>query len=560
MDSYQNFSASRHVATSFRDVEESLPLSTRISRRQWFAIIALVLIGASATFFFRWSLVVSTINSDGSITLVERNQRIWEALQQLQSDIDGTVYFRHDDNATGAFAQASRVYYASAAQGDQAPIAVIEVANEADVQKSVVVLSHLRMTYELPFRIRSGGHNKAGFSTVSEGAVLSLKNMNRLTVKLNDHNNSSVAVVRMEPAVLVRQFLSEVLAKHGYAGVVGYCPTVAEAGFILGGGLGLQSRLYGLGLDNVLGMRVVMADGSVRHVSKDSQDSTDIDLFWALRGAGGGSFGVVTELEYQIHKASDKIMFVSVVLQSASDMASFLHRLGQEEHTVPGNLMVMHDQIDAVRLMWSGKNDNDMDRAGLYISDLLDDLLPAQTPRSFDVTEALWTNVFLDESDQWSSDVYAVRCWYGFLYPENNTHAVWQDIMKFISAGVHNSSGFLLPDIEFWGGAIQDTLSNATAFPHRSAVFNVGVLLTIPNDTPDAAVVFQTEVNKVNGWWPHVANYLTGSYVNYPTNTLMQENYAHAHWGNNLPRLVDIKRRVDLQNVFEFPMSVPLNL
>ncbi|NJN84497.1 MAG: FAD-dependent oxidoreductase, partial [Caldilineaceae bacterium] len=482
---------------------------------------------------------------------MRNHTEVRKALQQLQSEMDGTIHFRDDEqDDTDGFAQACRVYYASAVQNvHTAPYAVLEVAHEKDVQKAIVVLSRLRRTYDFPFRIRSGGHNKAGYSTVANGAVLSLQKMNQLkVVEVDDEKDpiATTATARMQPAVLVQQFLQEVLANHGYAGVVGYCPTVAEAGFILGGGIGLQSRRYGLGLDNVVGMRVVLADGSVRHVSHNSTDPLDVDLFWALRGAGGGSFGVITELDYQIHKASNRIVYGALRMQQASDRADFLCRLGRKEQDILGNLMVMHDQTDTIGLMWSGQDDSEVNMAELYLTKLVDDLVPTPTPRDFKLIEGLWTKMFVDESSFSNTDVYAVRCWYGFLYPQNNTEGVWQDILRYISNAVQDSSGFLLPDIEFWGGAIHDVSPNTTAFPHRSALFNVGVLLTVSNDTPDAESVFQEEVAKVEAIWPKVSKYLTGSYVNYPTTTLLSGNYARAHWGDAAHQDVRAHERLPL--------------
>ena len=76
----------------------------------------------------------------------------------------------------------------------------------------------------------------------------------------------------------------------GYGGVVGFCPGVAEGGFLLGGGIGVQTRLHGLGLDNVLEVNMVDYTGKVYEVSSSKHE----DLFFALRGAGNGNFGVVT--------------------------------------------------------------------------------------------------------------------------------------------------------------------------------------------------------------------------------------------------------------------------
>lgn len=498
------------------------------------------------------SSALETIDARGEEA--DRARQILEALLDLQTEIDGTVYLSDDSG----FTQAARVFIAGAVANDRAPWAVIEVAHEADVQTTVPVLARLKRELGFPFRIRSGGHNKAGYSTVAQGAVLSLARLNDIEIIVDPHQEG--AIVRMGPAVHVRQFLEQVLKPHGYGGVVGYCGTVAEGGFILGGGLGVQSRLHGLGLDNVLSMRIVLADGTVRQVSRDSANDLDQDLFWALRGAGGGSFGVVTQMDYRVHKAANRLVFTYLTLPSASDRATFLYRLGERENELPGNLVVMHDIADSVGLIYSGRNDQEFEGSAQYVETLVHELLPSgATPAATNISDMEWTAMFDAFDSNWSPDAHAVGCWYGFLLPENNTAEVWQDIMQHISTAAHNSpGGVLLPDIELWGGAIHNVPWNATAFPYRSAIFNVGVLLTIPEDEPNAAQLFREESAKVNEWWPKVAQYLTGSYVNYPTTSLLQQDYAQVYWGDNLPRLVDTKRQVDPQNAFEFPMSVPM--
>jgi FAD/FMN-containing dehydrogenase len=141
---------------------------------------------------------------------------------------------------------------------------------------------------------------------------------------------------------------------------------------------------------------------------------------------------------------------------------------------------------------------------------------------------------------------------------------VWNDILRHMEIGLTASQPYLFPDIELWGGAIHRTHTTATAFPYRSAIYNVGVLLMIPVNETNATGVFEQESMKVNQWWYKIDQYLTGSYVNYPTISLLdhedQNNYAKVFWGENLPRLVKIKQRYDPGNVFRFPMSVPLQL
>ncbi|KAH8095355.1 hypothetical protein JL720_2651 [Aureococcus anophagefferens] len=83
-------------------------------------------------------------------------------------------------------------------------------------------------------------------------------------------------------------------APHGLVPVSGYDSSVGVSGFLMGGGHGALSRARGLGCDQVLGVTLVTADGAIRSLSAASE-GLDGELFWALRGGGGGTFGVVTE-------------------------------------------------------------------------------------------------------------------------------------------------------------------------------------------------------------------------------------------------------------------------
>ena len=577
-----------------------------LQQKQEQTLLALLSTNGEATPITITSRFSSFSNThDDPHNLQDRWTHISEALHQLEGRIQGSMYYFHDsqgdddndnDDDDDGFARASHVWSERSVLGSgqqqqqQAPWVVIEVNNEQDVQTVVPVLVELQTNYQFPFRIRSGRHNKAGHSTVAQGAVLSLVRLNHISelsrIRPSSWANTTTPttttrMVRLGPAVLVQDFIGEVLVQHGYGGVTGYCGTVAEGGFILGGGLGLQSRLYGLGLDNAVGMRVVLADGSVHYVSDTSPSigsnrstttttTTKLqnDLFWALRGAGGGSFGVVTEIEYLVHKAEDRLLALTVNLEP-SDMAVFLYRLGKEEPTLPGNLMVMHDRIDTVGMMWSGQDDDAFVEAAEYLDELVNRWIPETASRHGSVqhSEFAWSDMYvsLEVMGNFSSPpTWGASCWYGFMMPENNTEHIWQEIIQIISEGTKSSAPYLLPDIELWGGAIRHKPGDATAFPYRDAVFNVGVLLTVPTSTyvDDPEDIYQREVLKINAWWPRISQYLTGSYVNYPVNSILSQNNDHArlYWGDNLERLVEIKQRVDPQGAFNFPLGVPVAL
>ena len=135
----------------------------------------------------------------------------------------------------------------------------------------------------VPLRARSGGHSYAGYSTLSGGMVLDLRNLRGISVDM--HNRTATIGAGSQ---LIDVYAA--LAARGVTIPAGSCPSVGIAGHALGGGMGLAGRRFGLTADNVLSVQIVTADGRLRTANAQSNP----DLYWALRGGGGGNFGVVT--------------------------------------------------------------------------------------------------------------------------------------------------------------------------------------------------------------------------------------------------------------------------
>jgi hypothetical protein len=164
---------------------------------------------------------------------------------------------------------------------DLLPRAVVLCAASADVVETLAFLA----ARGLETAIRSGGHCFAGHSSTG-GVVVDVSSMRAVSI---DGSLATVGAGARLGAVY------DTLAADGRTIPGGTCPPVGIAGLTLGGGLGILGRSYGVSSDRLVAAEVVLADGRV--VACDEHH--DSDLFWALRGAGAGNFGVVASLVFR---------------------------------------------------------------------------------------------------------------------------------------------------------------------------------------------------------------------------------------------------------------------
>jgi FAD/FMN-containing dehydrogenase len=201
----------------------------------------------------------------------------WSALAR---GLDGTL-IRPDDADYGT----ARRLYNTRFDGLR-PAALAYVRGTADI---ATCLAFARRT-GTRVAIRSGGHSYAGWSSGDGRLVIDVSRLSGISV-----SGSSAAIGAGARLVDVYN----TLGARGLTIPAGSCPTVGVSGLALGGGHGVASRAYGLTCDSLTGATLVTANGQVLDVGPDQHP----DLFWALRGAGNGNFGVVTELRFRTHTA-----------------------------------------------------------------------------------------------------------------------------------------------------------------------------------------------------------------------------------------------------------------
>ena len=169
---------------------------------------------------------------------------------------------------------------------DRFPDLIVQAADEQDVVRAI----GLARDQEMKVGVRSGGHSWAGSHLRDGGMLLDLSRLTGLSLDAE----ARVAVV--QPGLRGSE-LASTLRAHGLFFPVGHCQGVAVGGYLLQGGFGWLSRIFGPACANVIAIDAVTADGELLH----ADEHTNADLFWAARGAGPGFFAVVTRFHLQLH-------------------------------------------------------------------------------------------------------------------------------------------------------------------------------------------------------------------------------------------------------------------
>ena len=231
------------------------------------------------------------------------------ALEGMLEGFRGQALLPDEDG----YDEARRVWNGSI---DRRPAAVLRCLGVADV------LAGLRLTreLELPLAIRGGGHSIAGFGTCEGGVVLDLSGMRSARV------DPETRTAQVEPGLVWSELDRESQA-FGLAVTGGVMSSTGVTGFTLGGGIGWLQRKLGLACDNLRSADVVTADGELVR----AREHENSELLWGLRG-GGGNFGIVTSLEFDLHPVGPHVFsgLVAWPAEEAREVLTFFRDFAEE--------------------------------------------------------------------------------------------------------------------------------------------------------------------------------------------------------------------------------------
>jgi FAD/FMN-containing dehydrogenase len=417
------------------------------------------------------------------------------------------------------------------------PGAIALVADVADVIRCV----HAAREAGVTLAVRGGGHSVSGLGSVDDGLVIDLRRLNGIRV---DHQARTVRV----EAGCVWGDVDHATHPFGLAVPCGFISSTGVAGLTLGGGSGYLTRSFGLTIDNLLAADVVLADGTLVTASKDEHP----ELFWALRG-GGGNFGIVTSFLFRgqpvrnviagptfwpIDKAEQALRGFQELIGGAPEQLSGFFTFNAVP-PVPLFPESLHGQI-VCGVVWCHNGDkSSFDRLVQPLLAEVEPLLHGPQEMPFPVLQSFFDPLMPPGLQHY---------WRADFQPHLTDEAIREHARRGGTLPTPLSTVHLYP----LDGAAQRVAPDATAYRHRDAMWSQNVV----GVDPDPA-----NVDKLRDW---VASYhdalhsysTTGSaYVNF----LMDEGQdrIRATYGDNYPRLRQVKRRYDPDNLFHVNQNIP---
>jgi len=389
------------------------------------------------------------------------------------------------------------------------------------------------------FAIRSGGHSYEGFSQsgdlVIDGRGMSTiaLSSNRKSVSIGAGASLGTVYKALEPSHL--------------AIPAGTCFPVGVAGHSLGGGFGLLARPFGLACDSVLAMEVVDASGNVLNVS----DKDNPDLFWALRGGGNGSFGVVTKFNFRTSAVNQVAKFAITwtrpVAQATKIVLAWQDWLEALPPAITGTLHLTKKPRRLVEVHIAGLSVDTESKLKAELNRLQRLAGSADMQRTSTLTFATAATIFNGGGPAYESVLMKAKSDY-------LTQAMSEEGVLALLNGLQKAPGEIAVLCDSYGGAINKVASDATAFAHRGTTrYLIQYFMQW-----ESAGASDANIAMMRALYAAMRPYVSGqAYVNY-CDLDLGEGYAKAYWGDNLPRLTKIKAAFDPKNIFRHAQSVPL--
>jgi FAD/FMN-containing dehydrogenase len=446
------------------------------------------------------------------------------AAESLAREIQGQVFLPGHEG----YDQARSVWNGMI---DRHPAAVARCKSAADVRAAV----NFAREEGLPLTVKAGGHNVAGKAVCDEGLVVDLSAMNSVRI------DPEAKTARVGPGATWADFDREAQA-FGLATTGGVDSRTGVAGLTLGGGIGYLARKHGLTIDNLLAADVVTADGELRPAGPGKNP----DLFWALRGGGGG-VGVVTSFEFQLHEVGPELLTAQLFhpWSEAREVLGFYRELtagspdelacyAMAVHVPPSEPFpeAYHGRIALALVACYAGPMADGEEALAPLKAFGNPILNVVAPMPYVTLQQAF--------DAGTPDGQR------YYYKSQTLAELSDEAIETIVSQVTTLPGaFTIVGIEPMGGAINRVDPTATAYPHRDVLYNFSIWAGWSDSRDDNEIITWTrEFHRAMK--PHAGG---GAYANYLAAD--DGDRLREAFGKNYERLQAVRQAWDPDGLFQ---------
>lgn len=413
------------------------------------------------------------------------------------------------------------------------PLVIVYCKTEEDIRNAIIFAK----ANSLSIRVRSGRHHYEGYSTGNDVVVIDISRMNKISI------DEEKEIVRIQGGVRNRE-LYEATGKKGYPFPGGGCPSVGVVGFTLGGGWGYSSRLLGLGCDRLVEVELINSDGELVICNKDLNE----DLFWALRGCGGGNFGIVTSMTFNLPPKIEMATLINIDFENIDFEENIeLIEVWQEKYKILDKRanfkMAIYNSSEKGRgVKIVGLVYGDKKLANELLKPIRD--IVSSGTYSLQYMTVLEANRIIQDSHP---DYERYKSLGRFVYRDFSR----EEIIELLNIIENRAQGATYTAITLYGlgGVIREVKKDNTAFYHRDANFILGF----------QSVWEEQRFVQANRQWfleklDYIKSITKGSFINFPCAEL--ENYEEEYYGDNSRLLKLIKEKYDKDDFFNFEQDI----
>ncbi|XP_042044428.1 berberine bridge enzyme-like 18 [Salvia splendens] len=501
----------------------------------------------------------SAVSADGHDDFIQCLSR-----QSNYSSLSNDVYTPANSSYTSILQSTIRnTRFAS--ESTPKPQVIITPEHESQIPP---VISCARQT-GLEIRTRSGGHDMEGLSYVSQVpfAIIDMVNLSEVTVNV-DEKTAWIEAGATTGTVYYR--IAEKSHVLAFPGAI--CTTVGVSGHFSGGGYGPLMRKHGLAGDNVVDARIIDANGRIL-----DRESMGEDLFWAIRGGGGASFGVITAWKVQLVDVPETVTVFSVIRPLDQNSTELVQRWQYVAPEADKDLFVgvylfrVNSTIQAnLFSLFLGRADR--------LLPLMQETFPELGLAREEVREMSWvqSTLFLNQGQQEPLEVLLNRTQPGLRQLKTRSDYVqtpmredgFNGIVRMLSEPEADETLiYIVP----YGGRMNEIPESATPFPHRAGnLYMIASLVYWQDSEARDAERYLSWSRRYNSYMtPYVSSSPRQAYFNYRdleigvNNPNGKTSYAEASvWGkpyykDNFDRLVKVKTVIDPTNFFKNEQSIP---